>query len=65
MSTDKSQDAKLMTALEQYIRDGLIEDGLTPALVADVIRDHERKMTVAFPDGRVVTLVLYGPRGAA
>lgn len=65
MATDKTQDAKLMTALEEYIRDGLIDGDLTPALVAEVVRDHERKMTVAFPDGRVVTVVLYGPRGAA
>lgn len=59
MATDKTQDAKLMTALEALIRN----NNAIP--VSGVVRDHERKMTVAFPDGRVVTVVLYGPRGAA
>lgn len=59
MSGDKTQDGKLMTAVEEYLNDVMIEAGR----VCSVLREHERKMTVAFPDGRVVTLVLYGPRG--
>jgi hypothetical protein len=59
MATDKTQDAKLMNLVEEFI------SNQNEIPLATVIRDHERKMTVAFPDGRVVTVVLYGPRGAA
>lgn len=54
MSGDKKQDIDLMNYLENCAKQ--LPD-------VQVVRVHERNMTIAFPDGRVVTLVLYGPRG--
>lgn len=54
----KEQDPHLMAAILEYIRDALVDRGT----VAGAIKVHDRSIQVAFPDGRVVTLVLYGPR---
>lgn len=55
----KEQDKELLDAIEAFLRVA------STANVAAVVRVHERNLTVAFPDGRTVSLVLYGPRGKA
>lgn len=55
----RNQDEFLMNSLEALIGN----QNTVP--VAGVVRVHARSLQVAFPDGRVVTLVLYGPRGRA
>lgn len=52
----RNQDEFLMNSLEALIAN----QNTVP--VAGVIRIHPRSIQVAFPDGRVVTLILYGPR---
>lgn len=56
----KAQDGILMNLLEAHIRDTMANEEGT---AVTVMREHERKMLIVFPDGRTVTLVLYGPRG--
>lgn len=59
----KAQDAKLMGVIEETLSGITSWDG--PFKGLQVMRVHERNIQVAFPDGRVVSLVLYGPRGKA
>lgn len=66
MSTpeSKAQDTLLMDAVAEMLlrnRDGMVPDAKFN--VQDYVRVHERNIQVEFADGRVVSLVLYGPRG--
>ncbi len=56
MTTEsRQQDVGLMSTIERLLKEE-IED-------IQVQRVHDRSISIAFPDGRVVNLVLYGPRG--
>jgi hypothetical protein len=56
--TSKAQDKMFMDAIQAFLSRATAEQ--KPLVVT---RIHERNMQVAFPDGRIVSLVLYGPRG--
>ena len=58
--TGKAQDGMVMGVIEECLKE---LDWQVPGHKLDVVRVHERNIQVAFPDGRVVSLVLYGPRG--
>jgi len=60
MATGKAQDVELMDNMMAFLHELSILDD-PPVQLA--VRIHERNIQVTFPDGRVVALVLYGPRG--
>jgi len=53
----KAQDVELMDNI------GVFLDELEKTYNLKWTRVHDRSIQVAFKDGRVVSLVLYGPRG--
>jgi hypothetical protein len=59
--TGKAQDGALMGLIEEVLKSTATWQLTGQCL--NVVRVHERSISVAFPDGRVVSLVLYGPMG--